>query len=136
MGFFSGKKDLRKEAGALGFIITEVERDLPIITGDGQLDSLDRDKCMRYALPRPKGTVFQLLQRDKKQAQLPNFYQLVADNITPQLLDACRPVAEQFDTGLFEFEGTANEVAVFWDEDGGMDDLPRIQQALQQLQEA
>ena len=138
-GLFKGKETLRAEAEGMGMTLTEVERLLPTV-GGSVLDSLEKGTCMRYALRRPQsaGTKWVLLMRVPSMgAQLPNGFLVESDNITPALLDALRPIAEEFGEGFYEFEGVPGEVALFWDEDGlSKGELERIYKALVSIQEA
>ncbi len=112
------KKNTYDQAILRGIAVTEVDRDVPI----NDFSSLKKMKIARYALPRlVRGDSWEMLMRDKKSgAQLLDFYLVKSKEVTPQLLDALRPVAENFTEGYFEFEGTDKDVAIFlegWGED-------------------
>ena len=132
------KNKAREAALVRGFAVTEITgRDLPIITGNDQLDSLTPGNCIRYALPRTNrgGPCWSMLQRDKKRgAQLANGYLVTGDDTSGRILDALRPVAEEYAEEYFEFEGTSSEVAVYWEESGGAADVERIYRTLSELQ--
>jgi len=136
---FTSKKEVRAFAQEKGFIVTDVERLLPTITGGTpQVDSLEKDTCARYAIQRGQsaGTEWSLLMRDASYgAQLPNGF-LAEGNVTPKLLEKLKPLTEEFCEGYFEFEGVKGQVAVFWDEGGGKDDVDRLYDVLQSLADA
>jgi hypothetical protein len=140
----SGGKKLRADekcraaASQFGLAVQALERQGPVYDSRGRLESLEMTPCLRYALPRAahQGTSWTLLQRDKTLgAQLPNGYLVEAKNITPQLLESLRPVAEEYSEEYFEFEGTQGEVAVFWVENGGKKEVERIYRTLLSLKD-
>lgn len=92
---------------------------------------------MRYSLPRRerKGRTWTLVQRTKALgATLPNDYLLTASGALPGgLEEQLRKVAEDYSEELFEFEGTATEVAVYWSEWGGPDRVRRLHYHLERL---
>lgn len=141
MGLFGpGKKTMRAYAAEKGLFVTEVARDMATTYPDGggmKVDSIVKETCARYALQRGQraGTRWTMILRGTDEgAQLPNGY-LVQGDVTPELLKALTPAAEQFDTGFFEFESVAGEIACFWDEDGGNDEIDVIHGLLTSLQE-
>ena len=127
MGLFSAlfgsRKREREEAERLGMTVQEVTRDLPEFSSDGAEVTLESDHCMRYSIPRRArlGSPWSLLQRTKAMgATFPNDYLLSSKEPLPErLLEHLRKIAEEYDEELFEFEGTANDVAVYWLEWGG-----------------
>jgi hypothetical protein len=143
MGFLSrlfgeGYAKERQRAQELGITAADVERELPYFSAPNTLDDVSLDLCVRYAVPR-RGFVprvsWSLLQRTPAQgAQLPNGYLLVADGeIASALHEQLRAVAEEYDEELFEFEGTENEVAVYWHEWGGNVQVEKLHRYLMAL---
>ena len=133
LGF--GKSE-RKEAERLGLTIAEVDRDLPEFSGDGSL-TLEADRCIRYSLPRrlSGGPVWSLLQRTRAMgATLPNAYLLkTSAPLSDALMRLLREMAEKYDEEYFEFEGTANDVAVYWLEWGGAEKVRALKAHLERL---
>lgn len=134
MGLF-GKKE-SEIAKDLGLTVAEVERELPEFTDDGGI-KLEKDKCVRYSLPRriQGGATWSLLQRTEEMgADFPNDYLLESSAPLPDaLLDLLEEIAEAYDAEYFEFEGTASEVAAYWLEFGGKDNVRRLQAHLEKL---
>ncbi|HEY8358707.1 MAG TPA: hypothetical protein VIL30_14710 [Ramlibacter sp.] len=99
---------------------------------------LSNGSCVRYALPRTGGLprfTWSLLQRTKEQgATLPNNYLLAsAQALSDELTRRLNLIASEFDEELFEFEGTQNEVAVFWEEWGGEGQVAKLHTRLSEL---
>jgi hypothetical protein len=136
MGWFNDlfRNKARDEALRLGLAVSEVDRELPIFERGGGFELLS-GSCVRYALPRiSSGSTWELLQRDEGHgANLPNGYLLNSEDITSEFLDRFRPTAEEFSEEYFEFEGSASEVAVFWQEYGGAAQAARLHRALSLL---
>jgi len=140
MGFLKnifGTNKVRDKASQLGIVVTEVTRDLPAFDRANHFESLNPGRCTRYALPKKShsGIIWEMLQRDEGQgAQLPNGYLVKSQNISQKLLDMLRPIAQENSEEYFECEGTANDVAVFWEEWGGAVGAERIHSILLSLQ--
>ena len=134
MEFFSREPVDRAEH--LGMTVVMVERDLP--RGDSRRVVLERGTCARYSLPRtgpaPRVT-WSLLQRSTRDgAQLPNGYLLETVRALPEgLSPVLHRIAQTYDEDLFEFEGTESEVAVFWMESGGVDQVDELYEVLSEL---
>ena len=65
---------------------------------------------------------------------MPNDYLLTADGPLPfGLSTLLHEVAEEHSEELFEFEGTATEVAVFWEEWGGVEKVRALNVHLDRL---
>jgi hypothetical protein len=143
MGFLSwlgadGSGKERHRAQELGIMVADVERELPYFSAPDTLDELSLDACARYAVPRRAPTpriAWSLLQRTSRHgAKFPNGYLLVADReMPPALTEQLRAIAEQYDEELFEFEGTQDEVAVFWLEWGGNQQVEKLHRSLTAL---
>ena len=135
MGLFSSKKE-REEATRLGLTVAEVERELPEFTDDGGI-TLERDRCVRYSLPRrfKGGPGWSLLQRTVAMgATFPNQYLLESSEPLPDALTKrLREIAEEYDEEYFEFEGTANDIAVYWLEWGGAEKVRALHARLEQV---
>ena len=133
--FSSGKRE-REEAARLGMTVQEVTRDLPEFSGDGTV-TLESDRCMRYSIPRRVsfGSTWSLLQRTKAMgATFPNDYLLSSTGPLPErLLEHLREISEEYDEELFEFEGTANDVAVYWLEWGGPEEVRALRAYLEKV---
>jgi hypothetical protein len=127
----------RREALRLGIAVAEVTRDIPAFSGDGSKMIFEPYRCVRYSLPRRerKGRTWTLVQRTRSLgANLPNDYLLTASGpLAAGLEEKLRKVAEDYATELFEFEGTATEVAVYWTEWGGADKVRRLHYHLERL---
>ena len=115
--FGSGSKE-REEATRRGLSVCEVTRDLPEFAKNGELVSVDPDHCIRYSMPRRArgGPTWSLVQRTPKAgANYPNGYLLTTSAPLPGALEEqLRKVADTFSEELFEFEGTSDDVAVYW----------------------
>jgi hypothetical protein len=76
-----------------------------------------------------------LLQRSKELgATLPNEYLLTQTGRLPATFEEeLRKVAEEFAEELFEFEGTATDVAVYWEEWGGPTKVRALHEVLNRL---
>jgi hypothetical protein len=139
MGFFErllgGRSAERNAAERLGISIEEVVRDAPIFDRRYQLSEIVPTECARYAVPRlsgASGPIWSLLQREG--TDLPNGYLLETDGpISTALLDALRKTADEFPEEFFEFEGTREEVAVFWAEFGGAKSVEQLNTVLRRL---
>ncbi len=122
--FGLGSKKEREEAKRLGISVSAVTRDLPHFSQYDWRVTLKPGRCIRYAVPRrtrePQMT-WALLQRTKELgATLPNDYLLTHTGRIPATLeDQLRLIAEEYAEELFEFEATATDVAVYWEEWGG-----------------
>jgi hypothetical protein len=134
--FGSGAKE-REEATRRGLSVREVTRDLPAFAKNGELVSVDPDKCIRYAMARRErgGPIWSLVQRSPKTgANYPNGYLLTTSAPLPgPLEDQLRKVAEAISEELFEFEGTRDDVAVYWAEWGGPDKVRELHGYLDRL---
>jgi hypothetical protein len=136
--FPEGSGDERRHAETLGMAVSDVERELPSFSSRNRLEALSMDSCVRYALPR-RGCAprvpWNFQQRTKAQgAQFPNGYLLVAaGEIKSELHERLRQVAEEYDEELFEFEGTDQEVAVYWAEWGGNEQVEKLHKTLSVL---
>lgn len=132
--FKNREEERKKKALLLGFKITYVTRECPFFSKyQGKLEKLEACRCARYALNRQEGTSWSLLQRDKEHgAQLPG-YLVTGDNVTHELIEALRPLAEQFGEEFYEFEATDSEIAVFWTEWGGVREIEEIYNALNRV---
>ena len=75
------------------------------------------------------------LQRTKAEgAQLPNGYLLVTDGEIPSgLYERLHEVAEEYGEELFKFEGTGHDVAVYWLEWGGTQQVEKLNRLLRAL---
>ncbi len=141
MGIFSklfggGRKKEREEAVRLGISVSIVERDLPQFTRGNQSCQLVRGSCVRYSLPRCRAgarSAWSLLQRTERDgAQFPNGY-LLQGEASDALRQVLTKLATEFSEEYFEFEGTATDVAIYWEEWGGASQVQRIYQVLQSL---
>jgi len=134
--FGAGFKSEREKAVRLGIAVSDVERDLPQFTRNNRSCKLVRGSCVKYSLPRHGGGVrsaWSLLQRTKRDgAQLQNGYLLQGD-VSDGLRQVLTKLATEFSEEYYEFEGTTTDVAVFWEEYGGADQVQRIHQVLQSL---
>jgi hypothetical protein len=134
MGLFGNKE--RQEAKRLGIEAVELTKELPEFPGDGTV-VLGPDRCVRYSIPRrsQEGPLWSLLQRTKETgATFPNEYLLTADKPLPLGLEVeLRRIAEEYAEELFEFEGTASDVAVHWGEWGGVEKVRVLHGHLLQL---
>jgi hypothetical protein len=133
--FTSGGDKERESALHLGIRVTDVERDIPRFDRRNKFVKTERESCTRYAIQRdaPAGAaVWSLLQRDG--TEFPNGYSLIS-NTPPgdDLRQELRGIAEEFAEELFEFEGTANDVAVYWEEFGGQKMVERLRDRLIRL---
>jgi hypothetical protein len=126
----------REEAVRLGISVSDVERDLPEFGRGNKSCKLVRGPCVKYSLPRQgegSRSPWSLLQRTRHEgAQLPNGYRLQGD-VSDDLRRALTKLAKEFSEEYFEFEGTATDVSVFWEEWGGDDRVQRLHQVLQTL---
>jgi len=138
MGWFNNlfRNKTRESAQCLGITIREVERQLPVFDKRNRFEELISGPCLRYSLPRiSHDSKWELLQRDKEHgAQLPNGYLLKSDNTDQNFIEKLRPIAEEFSEEFFEFEATALDVAVFWEEWGGPEQTERIHRILRLMQ--
>jgi hypothetical protein len=128
----------RKEAQRLGISVSETTRDLPHFSRYGNEITLKPGQCVRYAVSRQaqKPTpMWSLLQRSKELgATLPNEYLLTQTGRLPDAFEeGLRKVAEEFAEELFEFEGTATDVAVYWQEWGGPTKVRALHEVLSRL---
>lgn len=142
MIFGDTKKKLRVEAQSRGISITQVVRECPFFSRlavNPTLEKLERQSCNRYSIPRSTDSggslTWTLLQRTEKEgAQFPNGYLLTTSGaVTEELRRAVDEVAREYDEEFFEFEATSSEVAVYWEEWGGVQQLDRIQATLEKL---
>ena len=141
MGLFStllgSAKREREEAKRLGIMVTEVTRQLPEFSRDGKTVTLGSGRCIRYAISRRsrQGPVWSLLQRTRAMgATFPNDYLLTTSGPMPGALEEqLRKIAEEYSEELFEFEGTANDVAVYWEEWGGPEQVRSLHAHLDRL---
>ena len=134
MDFLSREPVARAEH--LGMTVTMVARELP--HGRTSRVVLEGDTCARYSLPRtgPSPRVsWSLLQRSTREgAQLPNGYLLETARALPEgLSQVLYRIAQAYDEDLFEFEGTESDVAVFWMESGGVDQVDELYEVLSEL---
>jgi len=131
-----GHKAERKEALRLGITVSDVERQLPEFSHGNRSCRLIRGSCARYSLPRyGEGTRsgWSLLQRTERDgAQLPNGY-LLQGEVSDALRKRLTKLATEFSEDYFEFEGTASDVAVYWEEWGGASQVRHMHQVLQSL---
>lgn len=76
-----------------------------------------------------------LVQRTKAMgASMSNDYLLVSSGSLPAALEALlQEVAKEYSEELFEFEGTATDVAVFWEEWGGAEKVRSLHAHLDRL---
>lgn len=125
-----------KEATRLGLSVSDVERELPRFGSGNRSVKLVRGSCARYSLPRSdKGARSQwsLLQRTKHEgAQLPNGYLLqgeVSDDLRRDLTKLATELSEDY----AEFEGTATEVSLYWEEWGGAARVQHFNHILKRL---
>jgi len=134
-------KDCRRETKLRGISVLEVKREMPIF-GVKQRISLERGDCVRYSIKRVSNKSplkFQFLQRNEKEgAQFPNGYLLITEGgeIPSDLEIQLKKTALEFNEEFFEFEGTSEEVAVFWEEWGGSEEVKRLNKYLQALARA
>lgn len=135
--FGRGRGSERREAERLRITVAEVTRDIPLFSQDGKKVIFRPYRCVRYSLPRRErtGRTWALLQRTKALgATLSNDYLLTASGALPAgLEEQLGKVAEDYPEELFEFEGTATEVAVYWSEWGGADKVRRLHYHLERL---
>ena len=126
----------RDEAARLGITVSNVERDLPEFTRGNLSCKLVRGLCVKYSLPRygeGKRSIWSLLQRTERDgAQLPNGY-LLQGEVSENLRRALQNVAAEFSEEYYEFEGTATEVSVYWEEYGGAAQVRNIHKVLRRL---
>ncbi len=140
--FDLGKTTARQEAIRLGISIEEVERDLPFFHRNGALDRIERGQCVKDTVKRKRGALpltWSFVQRDRKNgAQYPNGWMFVsADGSPPATLEGVlNKIATDWDEELLEFEATESEVSAFWEEWGGIKEVNRIFNFLQELAEA
>jgi hypothetical protein len=127
----------RREAERLGLHALELEREIPLFSRDGARMIFAPYQCVRYSLPRRdrRGPAWTLVQRTKLLgANLPNDFLLTASGpLRAGLEEQLRKVAEEFSQELFEFEGTASEIAVYWTEWGGPENVRRLHYHLERL---
>lgn len=133
-----GRKRERDEAAKLGITVTDVERDLPEFSRGNRTCQLVRGSSARYSLPRQgEGTRsgWSLLQRTEHEgAQLPNGY-LLQGEVSDALREFLTRMATKFSEEYFEFEGTATDVAVYWEEWGGASEVRHMHRILKSLAE-
>jgi len=131
------RKREREEATRLGITALEVTRDLPEFSRNGKTVTLVPDRCVRYSVPRRsrEGAIWSLLQRTRAiGATFPNDYLLTTNKPLPGALEEqLRKIAEEHSEELFEFEGTANDVAVYWEEWGGPEQVRSLHAHLDRL---
>jgi hypothetical protein len=127
----------RREAERLGIHAVELEREIPLFSRDGTRMIFAPYRCVRYSLPRRErnGPTWTLVQRTKPLgANLPNDFLLTASGtLKAGLEEQLRKAAEEYSEGLFEFEGTASEVAVYWTEWGRAEKVRRLHYHLERL---
>jgi hypothetical protein len=127
----------RHEAARLGITVLEVTRDIPLFSQDGEKVIFQPYRCVRYSLPRRerKARTWTLVQRTKALgATLPNDYLLTTNGPLPAgLEEQLLKTAEEYSEDLFEFEGTATDVAVYWTEWGGPDKVRTLHGHLERL---
>lgn len=141
MGLFStlfgSRKKEREEAARLGITALEVTRDLPQFSLGNKTVTLEPDRCIRYSIPRRArgGPIWSLVQRTKEVgATFPNGYVLTTSAVLHSALEEqLRKIAEEYAEELFEFEGTANDVAVYWEEWGGPERVRSLHAHLDRL---
>jgi hypothetical protein len=135
--FGSRSRKEREEAARLGITVLEVTRDIPLFSQDGTKVIFQPYRCARYSLPRRerKGRTWTLVQRTKPLgATLPNDYLLTTSGTLPAgLEEQLRKVAEECSEELFEFEGNATDVAVYWTEWGGAQKVRTLHWHLERL---
>jgi hypothetical protein len=126
----------RKEALRLGITVKDVERDLPEFTRGNRSCRLVRGTCVQYSLPRaPQNspTAWSILQRTIADgAQLPNGYLLRGD-VSEPLRQTLSSLAMEFSEDLYEFEGTSDDVSLFWEEYGGAPHVRHLHGVLKKL---
>ena len=131
------RKSEREEAKRLGITVAGVTRELPTFSRDGKSVTLVSDRCIRYAIPRRshQGPLWSLVQRTRAMgATFPNDYLLTASASLPGgLEEQLRKIAEEYSEELFEFEGTAKDVAVYWAEWGGPEKVRSLHAHLDRL---
>jgi len=117
--------------------VSEVTRNLPEFSRNGELVSVTLHQCIRYAMARRAhgGPVWSLVQRSPKAgANYPNGYLLTTSTPLPGALEEqVRKIAEAFSEELFEFEGTPEDVAVYWEEWGGPEKVLELHGYLDRL---
>jgi hypothetical protein len=127
----------RREAERLGIRVLELEREIPLFSQDGTRMIFAPYRCVRYSLARRErtGPTWTLVQRTRPLgANLPNDFLLTASApLRAGLEEQLRKVAEEYSEGLFEFEGTASEIAVYWTEWGGLEKVRRLHYHLERL---
>ena len=134
--FGGGRQAMRDEALRLGISVSDIERDMPQFTRGNLSCELVRGSCTRYSLPRHGAGPhpdWLLLQRTEPQgAQLPNGY-LLQGNVPDALRQVLTKLATEIFEEYFEFEGTATDVSVYWEEWGGVDEVQHMHEILQSL---
>lgn len=146
MGLFSrlkglGRKATRETALLQGIGVEDVERDLPMFSRRKDFLGVERSQCVKYSVKRRPGARpehWLFLQRsDEEGAQYPNGWLFQASEPPPPNLHrALEAIAMQWDEELLELEGTHAEVAAFWEEWGGAEQVAVIQRYLTSLAEA
>src|SRR5262249_52424801 len=99
-----------------GFSTGEVERETPGLNNDKTFDSFEKETVTKYSRAMPGGKFgdWELLQKfPEKDSWPPNGSAPVAKNVTPDLLAALRPLAEEYSYDYFEFERTGDIVSVY-----------------------
>jgi hypothetical protein len=134
---------VREEALLLGIRIEEVERDVPHFISGNRKVVLKKDTCTKYSLRRRTGgypVSWSFLMRTKNEgAQYPNgwFFRASPDRPAPPEMDkVLTEIATEVDEDYLEFEGDSHEVAAFWSEWGGIDQVRRVHGWLQALARA
>ena len=146
MGLFSRLKSLGREAtreAALlqGIRVEDVERDLPMFSRSGDFLRIERSQCVKYSVRRRLGAQPQhwlFLQRSPEEgAQYANGWLFQASEPPPPTLQqGLEAIAKEWDEELLELEGTDTEVAAFWEEWGGAEQVAVIRRYLASLADA
>ena len=134
--FRSGKKE-REEAARLGITAIEVTRPLPHFARDNKTVTVELGRCVRYSIARRarRRPIWSFVQRTKAMgATFPNDYLLTSSEPLPATLEEeLRVIAKEYSEELFEFEATANDVAVYWEEWGGPERVRSLHAHLDRL---
>jgi hypothetical protein len=127
----------RREAERLGVRTLELERDIPLFSRDGERMIFAPYRCVRYSVARrdKSGPTWTLVQRTRALgANMPNDFLLSSSvPLKGGLQEYLLKVAEHCSDELFEFEGTATEVALYWTEWGGSEKVRRLHYYLERL---
>lgn len=144
MGIFSRlfgpKASPTDEAIKRGITVTDVERDIPHFSRNNADVTLEHGTCTRYSIARQGNApaTWTMLQRTDIDANVPQTYAIgyyvltVSGTLPAGMFDVLQELAAEFPEDFFEFEGTATEVAVFWDEFSA-EEVQRLHDVLQRL---